>query len=176
MPIASVMWCQTPCGLFGTRQKSRSVVERKPIDSAHSLAMMPRITQEGVLEVHCVEKRLLNRFRSNDAAGREMWHRFVFIKSDAGDVRGIAPTASKGATLLIDRHYTGVEHYRPARQNLYLVRVRGRLLVGRVSLTDRHLIVQLCKDRCEVYIIAVNPPERCFDYIVGRVCQIRFEP
>jgi len=148
------------------------VVPRIP----HNLAMIPRIPKTGVLEVHCVDKSMLRRqCRSNDVADRAMWHRFVYLRFDTGEIRAIAPTASRGATLLVDRHYTGLEPYR-SRQNVYVVRSTKGLIVGRVSLTKSHIILQPCDQKSEISTIALSPLERYIEHLVGRVCHVRFEP
>ena len=141
-----------------------------------SIAMMPRLPRNGVLEVHCIDKSLLRRLRSDDVAGRKWWQRFVLLELGGAEVRGIVPTASKGATVLVDRHYTSLQPYHRSRPNLYVVQLEQRLAMGRVSLLNEHLIVQPCDQRCEVSTVALRPGVNCFDYIVGRVCQLRAEP
>ena len=141
-----------------------------------SIALMPRLPRNGVLGAHCIDKSLLRRWRSNDVAGRSMWQRFVLLDSDCSEVRGIVPTASAGATLLVDRHYTALESYHRSRQNLYVLRLGEHPVVGRVSLLDEHLVVQPCDKRCEVLTPKLKRSENYFDYIVGRLCQIRAEP
>jgi len=140
-----------------------------------SIAMMPRLLHNGVLAVHCIDKSLLRRLRSADVADRKMWQRFVLIDLEGGEVRGIVP-ASWGATVLIDRHYTALEPYHRSRPNLYLVRLGQRLAVARVSLVDDSLIVQPCDAKCEVSVVGMTPEVNYFDYLVGRVCQLRVEP
>jgi hypothetical protein len=141
-----------------------------------SIAMMPRLPRNGVLEVHCIDKSLLRRLRSDDVAGRQLWQRFVFVGLGGADVRGIVPTAGKGATVLVDRYYTSLQPYHSSRPNLYLVRLGERLAIGRALLLSGHLIVQPCDQRCEVSSIALTPGTHHFDYVVGRVCQLRAEP
>jgi transcriptional regulator with XRE-family HTH domain len=141
-----------------------------------SIVLMPRLPRNGVLGVHCVDKSLLRRWRSNDVAGRSMWNRFVLMDVDGGLVRAIVPTARAGATLLIDRHYTSLERYHRSRQNLYLWQLGEHLAVGRISLLDGYLVLQPCDERCEVLTAKPKRGENYFDDIVGRVCQIRAEP
>jgi len=114
--------------------------------------------------------------RSDDVAGRKLWHRFVLVELDAGEVRGIVPTASKGATVLADRHYTSLQPYHRSRPNLYVVQLEQRLAMGRVSLLNKDLSVQPCDQKCEVSTVVLGPGASYFDYIVGRVCQLRAEP
>jgi len=141
-----------------------------------SIALMPRLPRNGVLGTHCIDKSLLRRWRSNDVAGRSMWDRFVLIDLDGSEVRGIVPTARAGATLLIDRHYTALEPYHRPRQNLYVLQLRERLAVGRVSVLNGHLLVQPCDQRFEVLTVTLVHGLNYFNYIVGRVCQVRSEP
>ena len=143
---------------------------------AVSCALTPVLPKSSVLASHTVEKSLLRRFRSNDVAGRITWQRFVFLEVSAGEVRSILPTAKKRATLLVDRLHTALEPCRRSRLNLYLVKT-DRMLVGKVKLlNDGNAIVQPCDGKCEILTLPLTPETHYWDYIVGRVCQIRTEP
>ncbi len=100
----------------------------------------------------------------------------MLVELGGADVRGIAPTASKGATVLVDRHYTSLQPYHRSRPNLYLVQLEQRLTLARVSLLNGHLVVQPCDHKCEVSMVGLRPSGIYFDYVVGRVCQLRAVP
>ena len=142
---------------------------------SHSVAMIPKIPPNAVLEVLCVDKNLLRRIRPNDPAGRQFWQRFIFVSFDGAEIRTITPTTRRSATLLVDRHYVALERYRASHQNFYVFCVANRLIVARACSAGSHLVLQPCDGKANILSISMTPPQKLFDCLVGRVCQIRGE-
>jgi hypothetical protein len=150
-------------------------LESIAVVSAENAARLPRFTSEQVGGTVSFRKAFLRRLRPKDVCDRGDWLRFVTIKLDPKTVRALLPHTAAGATLLIDRHYTSLDPYRPYQPNLYAVRLEARCAVGYVSLAGDHLVLRPRNPQLPVELARIDRSKSYADYIVGRVCHVGFE-
>jgi len=143
--------------------------------SLEHAARLPRFTPEQIGGAVSFRKTFLRRLKANDICGRSDWLRFVTIQLDRKSAKAMFPRGAAGAMLLIDRHYTSLDPYRPRQPNLYAVRLEARWAVGYVSLAGDHLVLRPRNPEAAVETARLNRTRRYSDCIVGRVCHVALE-
>jgi hypothetical protein len=87
------------------------------IRASSTLAMLPFAGDVvGGLEARC-------------SKARRQWDRFVAVKIGAEEARAMEPLVEADAVVLLDRHYTSFQPFRPGGVNLYGARVGSQLIV-----------------------------------------------
>jgi phage repressor protein C with HTH and peptisase S24 domain len=135
----------------------------------------PLVTNENVKDILKFKKNFLKRLRSDAAATRDEWHRFVLVKVDARDGMSMYPRLLPGAMVLLDRHYTSLEPYRKGERNMYAVRKDGGVTVKYVELAGSSLVLRPHNQSYPIDVINIEEDKTYTDYIVGRVCHVSIE-
>lgn len=100
---------------------------------------------------------------------RRQWERFVAVRIDAGDARGMEPVVTPGAVVLLDRHYTSFKPWREGAPNLYAARVGSQLLIRYAQYQADRVVLRPYRGRAEAHVVEVGPGETASDVLVGRV-------
>ena len=100
---------------------------------------------------------------------RRQWERFVAVRIDAGDARGMEPVVTPGAVVLLDRHYTSFKPWREGAPNLYAARVGSQLLIRYAQYQADRVVLRPYRGRVEAHVVEVGPGETASDVLVGRV-------
>ena len=100
---------------------------------------------------------------------RRQWERFVAVRIDAGDVRGMEPVVTAGAILLLDRHYTSFKPWREGAPNLYAARLDSQLLIRYAQYQAERLLLRPYRAGAEAHVVEVGSGETATDVLVGRV-------
>ena len=103
------------------------------------------------------------------ANARRQWERFVAIRIDAGDARGMEPVITAGAVVLLDRHYTSFKPWREGATNLYAARVGSQLLLRDAQHQSDRVVLRPYRAQAEAHVVEVGPGETPSDVLVGRV-------
>jgi len=138
-------------------------------------ASQPLIMNMHVKDILKFKKAFLRRLRSEMEGDREGWERFVVLKVDAREGMSMYPRMLPGATLLIDRHYNCLTHYRKGEHNMYAVRKDDSCTIKYVELADNHLVLRPHNQTYPVEIMTMEEGRRPGDYLVGRVCYVGIE-
>ncbi|HXZ26489.1 MAG TPA: S24 family peptidase [Terriglobales bacterium] len=135
----------------------------------------PLITSENVRDILKFKKAFLHRLRSDCAAAREEWRRFVLVKVDARDGMSMYPRLLPGATVLLDRHYNSLKPYRKNEQSMYAVRKGDGCTVKYVEQAGKNLVLRPHNQAYPVDVLPIEEDKTFADYIVGRVCHVAIE-
>lgn len=100
---------------------------------------------------------------------RKQWERFVAIRLDAEDARGMEPIVEAGAVLLLDRHYTSFKPLREGRPNLYAARLGSQLLIRYAQYQADRVVLRPYRAQAEAHVVEVGVGETASDILVGRV-------
>jgi transcriptional regulator with XRE-family HTH domain len=100
---------------------------------------------------------------------RKQWERFVAIRLDAEDARGMEPMVEAGAVLLLDRHYTSFKPWREGRPNLYAARLGSQLLIRYAQYQADRVVLRPYRAQAEAHVVEVGVGETASDVLVGRV-------
>ena len=144
--------------------------EDVPLVDAALAATSPIIAHTQVRGVYKFKSSFLRSLRSDAAAARRSWRRFVLIRLEARDSLSMSSRAVAGATVLIDRHYNSLRPHRPGAQNIYAVRKAGGCVVRYLELSGNALVLRPFDRACPVDVIRIAAGKSAADYIVGRVC------
>jgi predicted XRE-type DNA-binding protein len=100
---------------------------------------------------------------------RRQWERFVAVRLDAEDARGMEPVVTAGAVLLLDRHYTSFKPLREGTPNLYAARLDSQLLIRYAQHQADRVVLRPHRAQFEAHVVEVNRGETASDLLVGRV-------
>lgn len=109
------------------------------------------------------------------AQARRQWERFVAVRLEAEDARGMEPVATPGAAVLLDRHYTSFRPFREGRPNLYAARLDSRLLIRYAQHQADRVLLRPYHAAAEAHVVETGPSETASDVLVGRVVRITNE-
>jgi len=149
--------------------------EDVPLVSALDASAQPVFAQRHLIDVLKFKKSFLRRLQPDMHGTRRSWHRFVIVKADADAGFAMYPRILPGATLLVDRHYNGLDPYRRREANLYLVRKGNVCLVRFVELHGRQLLLRPSNPEAALDYVAVESPRSAPEVIVGRICHVGME-
>ena len=135
----------------------------------------PLVTNEDVKEILKFKKSFLKRLRSDMAAPRDEWRRFVLIKVDDRDGMSMYPRLLPGSTVLIDRHYNSLTPYRKSDKNMYAVRRNGGCTIKYVDQDGANLVLRPHNHDYPTSVIDIEEGKTVADFIVGRVCHVAIE-
>jgi hypothetical protein len=154
---------------------SESIDEQRssvPIVS-HGVALFePFVRPSAVQAILHVPAGLLQTIRARVSPSRRAWQRFVAVRIPAPDALPMEPLVLPEATVLLDRHYHSLTHYRPNRPNLYAVRHGAHLALRYVDFLSNRLILRPHNLAFPVDLIEIDPGESPSDLLVGRVALI----
>ena len=150
--------------------------ENVVLTDAPIAASQPFVASMHVKDILKFKKSLLHRIKSEPHGDRSSWQRFVLMKLDAREAFAMHPRLLPGATLLIDRHYTSLKPYRKGELNMYAVLKNDTCAVRYVELAGDSLILRPHNRDCPIEVLPVAEGKPAEDYLVGRICQISFEP
>lgn len=123
-----------------------------------------------VLDVLRVPAGILQQFRSRRATSRKDWLRFVAIRINAIEALPMEPILSPAAIVVIDRHYTSLVRYQPAKPTLYAVRDAHTLLIRYVDFEANRLVLRPHNPAYPVVLLELGSNETPSDYVIGRAC------
>jgi transcriptional regulator with XRE-family HTH domain len=136
----------------------------------HSVAIFEPYMRQSVVEmVLTYAASYTSGLDQRCANSRRQWERFVAIRIDAGDARGMEPVVTAGAVLLLDRHYTSFKPWREGTPNLYAARVGSQLLIRYAQFQADRVVLRPYRARAEAHVVEVGPGETASDVLVGRV-------
>jgi hypothetical protein len=159
----------------GARQDDENA-NSVPVVSHTAALFEPNIRPTAVQQMLELPPGLLETIRSRTNNPRRVWQRFVAIRVPASDAIAMDPLILPDAIALIDRHYTALMPYRPARPNLYAVRNGAHLTLRYVDFLSGRLILRPHNIAHPVDLIEVDPGESPSDLLVGRIALILNEP
>jgi hypothetical protein len=135
----------------------------------------PQIRPALAIETVYIARSRLDGNRSQPAAHRAHWQRFVALRAGGADAAAMDPVVPAGATVVVDRHYTSLAPHRAQQRNLYAVRTGAGLALRYVDLDGGTLILRPLSAGFAVQLVALGPRDRPEDAIVGRVCLVLAE-
>jgi len=100
---------------------------------------------------------------------RRQWERFVAVRVDAEDARGMEPVLLPGAVVLLDRQYTSFKPFREGMPNLYAARLGTRLLIRYALHQAERVLLRPYLAQAEAHVVEVALGEMASDVLVGRV-------
>ena len=158
------------------RQKREGALDKQTRGSVaiplvpHSVAMFePYMRPSVVEELRSYPTAYMADLEPRCANTRRQWERFVAVRVDAEDARGMEPVVTAGAILLLDRHYTSFKPWREGATNLYAVRVDSRLLIRYARYQADRLLLRPYRAQAEAHVLEIGPGETAGELIVGRV-------
>ncbi len=147
-----------------------------PLVEGSSAAASEVIVNEEVRELVKFRRAFLNRIRADLAAlARKSWTRFVLIRADTREGMSMWPRLNPGCTILLDRHYTTLRHYRKNDRNIYAVRKAGGCIVKYVELSGSFLILRPHNPDHPVEILPIPEGQTAADLLIGRVAHVAVE-
>jgi transcriptional regulator with XRE-family HTH domain len=137
---------------------------------AHSVAIFEPYMRPSVVEMTMIyAASYTSGLEQRCAKARLQWERFVAIRIDAGDARGMEPVVTAGAVLLLDRHYTSFKPWREGATNLYAARLDSQLLIRYAQYQADRVILRPYRATAEAQVVEVGSGESANDVLVGRV-------
>ncbi len=167
--------------LIGLEEIQRRVALPRAPDGTEPVALvaaehasLARFAPGQILETRSFSKAFLHRLKPRFSDQRRDWQRFVLIRLV---MRGspLEPFEARSATLLIDRHYSSLRPYRRSQPNTYAVSVRGRCVLGHVSVRDEYLLLRPRDPQQEIEMLRIPPGRNYTEHIIGRVCHVGLE-
>jgi len=143
-----------------------------PVVSHAAALFEPLIRPSAVQWMLHLPAKALQSVRKRSPNPRHAWQRFVAVRVPAGDAMPMEPLVLPDAIVLIDRHYTSLQAYRPKRPNLYAVRNGSQLTLRYVEFLSWRLILRPLNMAFPVELIDVEPGESPGDLLAGRVVLI----
>jgi len=140
-----------------------------PIASPAAVLHHPSVLPNGSRVLHLPAARLREN-RSRPAPQRSHWQRYLAVSLDADQAAPMEPLLTPGSTVVVDRHYTSLAHYRAPQPTLYAVNYVCLLLFRFVSLEDSYLILRPLSLAHPVRLIRLTGHAQPADVIMGRVC------
>jgi transcriptional regulator with XRE-family HTH domain len=136
----------------------------------HSVAMFePYMRPSVVEELRSYSTAYVAGLEARCANTRRQWERFVAVRIDAADARGMEPVVTAGAILLLDRHYTSFKPWREGATNLYAARVGSQLLIRYAQYQADRVILRPYRAEAEAHVVEIGPGETANEALVGRV-------
>jgi len=160
-----------------TRDRDRDEdTHSAPVVSHGTALFEPHIRPSAVLAMLQLPPGSLTTLRERCSPQRRAWQRFVAVRVPADDAPAMDPLILPDAVVLIDRHYVSLMGYRPARPNLYAVRVGARLSLRYVDYLSNRLVLRPHNLTHPVDLIELEAGQPPRDLLVGRVALILNEP
>jgi hypothetical protein len=139
----------------------------------HATAMFEPLVRPGAVQnLVQVPRGVLERTRPRTSASRHTWLRFVAVQIAAADAAAMDPVVLPEAVVLLDRHYTSLQRYRPVRPNLYAVRHGAQLKLRYADFQAGRLVLRPHNRAAPVELIDPDPGESPGDLITGRVVMV----
>jgi hypothetical protein len=140
---------------------------------SHAAALFEPVIRPSAVQCHLhIPPNALPSIHGHAPRTRFAWQRFVAVRVASGDTLPMEPVLWPDAIVLIDRHYTVLQPYRPRRPNLYAVRNGSRLTIRYVEYTPLHLILRPLKLAFPVELIEIDPGGSPSELLAGRVVLI----
>ena len=152
-----------------------SAFEGVALVSSADAALLPRLRHEQVRETLNFRRTFLHRLKPGLVGDRSDWQRFVLVKVDSENGRGMLPRIPPGAILLLDRHYNSLQPYRRFQPNVYAVKVDGNCVFRYVTVEGDRVILRPHSLEWPIQLLTVEGGQSYSDYIVGRVCYMGAE-
>jgi hypothetical protein len=143
-----------------------------PLVSQHAALFEPHIRLAAVQSMLHLPAGILQSIRARPLHTRRAWDRFVVVRIPAADAQPMEPLVLPEALVLIDRHYSSLQPYRPSRPNLYAVRHGAHLNLRYVEFVANRLVLRPHNLTFPVDLIEIDPGEAFADLLVGRVALI----
>jgi transcriptional regulator with XRE-family HTH domain len=105
---------------------------------------------------------------------RKQWERFVAVRINAEDARGMDPVLTAESVVVLDRHYTSFREFEEGKGNLYGARGRGvgRLLIRYAQAEAGRVVLRPHQVGFPLEVMDVAGGETANDLLVGRVALI----
>ena len=157
-----------------TRQQVAEVGQIKLVSHAVAIGE-PYVRLTSIQRMVPFAAEATKALRARCPSARLQWERFVAVRLEAEDARGMEPLLLPGAVVVLDRHYTSFRPYREGVANLYGVAIGAKLLIRRAEFFPGRVVVRPLGVEAPLEVIAVDGPERANDYLVGRVVVVMME-
>jgi hypothetical protein len=144
--------------------------DRVPLVSPDAAIHSPSVSMQAAIEVIQLPAGILDQLRPRQARIRRDWQRFLAVRVTRDQALPMTPVLVPHAIVVLDRHYTALVPYRPARPNLYAVSAGVSLSFRYVSFDADRLILRPHALNHPVELLNLGPGGLPSDSIVGRVC------
>lgn len=144
--------------------------EAIPLVSHSAAVHEPHIHPAAVIDMVHVPSGVLQQLRPRRAVSRKSWQRFVAVRVTEHDAARMNPVLTAEAIVVLDRHYSSLVRYNPARPNIYSVRVGRSLHLCYADFDADRLILRAHSLAYPVLLSQLGPRETASDHIIGRVC------
>jgi transcriptional regulator with XRE-family HTH domain len=131
------------------------------------------VPNSGVREVLKVAAPEVQRLQPSMHTPRPHWDRFVALRVKASDALAMSPRLTRGALVIVDRHYNSLVPWRNQR-NVYLVSSEG-MHIRYVEQVGEELILRAHNPEEELRRVARNPGQDAMSAIIGRVCLMQVQ-
>lgn len=119
-----------------------------------------------------IQTHFLEALRPRCASARRRWERFVAYRVPPPEAPPMEPLLTAGVAVLIDRHYTSLQAYRPNHNNLYAVRLDERVALRFVEIQANCLILRPYRANYPIDLIEQPTAELVSERIAGRVALV----
>lgn len=137
---------------------------------SHGVMLLDPILRAGARQrFFPIRARVLEELRPRCLPARRRWERFIVYCAPPIETVAMEPVLNAGCAVLIDRHYTSPQAYRPGRKNLYAVRLGARVALRYVEFQASCLLLRPCNAVHPIELIELSPDRPPEDHIVGRV-------
>jgi transcriptional regulator with XRE-family HTH domain len=138
-----------------------------------SEAAATQVPNSGVREVLKVAGQAVQKLQPSMHTPRPHWDRFVALRVKASDAEAMSPRITRGAVVIVDRHYNSLAPWRKQR-NVYLVQSNG-MHIRYVEQVGDELILRAQNAEKELMRVARDPGQDAMASIVGRVCWMQVQ-